>query len=70
MLAKELNYAHAARSLNISRSELKRQIAVLEGILCIKIFRAIGSDVAIMDEGRILVDGFQAFLENRDIKKS
>ncbi len=65
-LATELDYADAARGLNISRTELERQIAALETLLCMKIFRMSGKEVVVTDEGRVLVEKCQAFLEERD----
>ena len=67
-LATELDYAEAARRLNISRTELERQIAALETLLCAKIFRMSGTEVVVTDEGRVFVEKCQAFLEERDTK--
>jgi DNA-binding transcriptional LysR family regulator len=66
-LATELNYPQAARTLDISLSELERQITALETILSMKMFRTIGKNVVVTNEGRVFVEGCQAFLEARDI---
>ena len=69
-LATELDYANAARRLNISRTDLERQIAALENLLCMKMFRLSGKEVVVTDEGRIFVEKFQAFQDERDTKNT
>ena len=69
-LATELNYAQAARTLDISLSELEKQITTLETILSMRVFRTRGRDVSVTHEGRVFVEGCQAALASRNGKES
>jgi DNA-binding transcriptional LysR family regulator len=69
-LATELNYAQAARKLDIGLSELEKRITTLETILSMKMFRTRGQDVSVTDEGRVFVEGCQASLASRNGKES
>jgi DNA-binding transcriptional LysR family regulator len=70
ILARELNYTRAAKRLNISRSELNRQIVELENKLCLKIFQTKGHDVEVTEPGQQFVAACCTFLAVRNVKGS
>jgi DNA-binding transcriptional LysR family regulator len=67
-LARELSYTRASKRLNISRSELNRQIVELENKLCLKIFETKGHDVEVTEPGQQFVAACCTFLTVRNVK--
>ena len=67
-LARELNYTRAAKRLNISRSELTRQIVELESKLYLKIFQTQGRHVEVTKPGQQFVAACCTFLAVRNVK--
>lgn len=55
MLAETLDYAEAAKRLEVSVAELKRLIAELEDKLCLNLFKADEDKPTLTDEGRFLL---------------
>lgn len=68
-LADELDYARAAEQLNITSAELRRQISVLESLLCLRLFKPRQKKVETTEEGRFLIRFFReavAFHERKE----
>ena len=55
MLADELSYSNAAKRLNVTPSELKKQVVELETQLCFHIFLPNQEHIEVTDEGRFFL---------------
>lgn len=65
-LSESLDYDHAAETLGISTSELRRQIIDLESRLCLRIFEPERSSPELTNEGRFLIGEFRKALARID----
>lgn len=59
LLAEELDYARAAKRMDMSTAELRRQICVLEAQLYLRIFRPVREKVELTEEGQFLINAFR-----------
>jgi len=59
IFAEELNYARAAKRLNMTFAELQKQIATLETQLCFRVFTGTEEIVELTEEGQFLVKAFR-----------
>lgn len=70
VLAKEKKYTKTAEICNISQPAVTQHVQVLESFYNIKIFKRIGKDLAITNDGKILIDGAKKLLSiNEGVKK-
>ncbi len=58
-LAEELDYVRAAEKLNITNSELRKQVSALETLLCLHIFKPKQKRVELTADGQFLVEAFR-----------
>lgn len=68
-LADELDYARAAKKLNLTYAELQRQITALETQLCFHIFKPGQERVEPTEEGQFLIRAFRESIALHDRKK-
>ena len=69
-LSETLDYALAAKCLDISIADLKKQVADLEDHMCLRIFDPRSLRPELTDEGRFLVGMFREALSVRDEPKA
>ncbi len=58
-LAEQLDYVRAAEQLNLSSAELRKQIAALETLRCLRIFKPRRRKVELTEEGQFLTRFFR-----------
>lgn len=66
MLADELSYPLAAKTMNISSDEFRRQMTVLETQLCLHIFKPRQKKVELTEEGQFLINVFRKSIALHD----
>ncbi len=72
ILAEELDYARAAKRLNNTPAELRKQISLLEGQLYVYIFKPKQRKVELTEEGQFLIKAFResVAIHDRNARKS
>lgn len=58
-LADKLDYARAAEDLNLTVEELQKQIAALEALLCLQLFKRVEGSVEVTRDGMFLIRAFR-----------
>lgn len=66
VLTDELDYARAAEKLNLTSSELRKQVSTLETQLCLHIFKPRQKRVELTEEGQFLIRAFREALALHD----
>ncbi len=69
ILAEQLDYARAAEKLSITSAVLRKQIAALEALLYLRIFKPRQKKVELTEEGQFLIKAFRESVALHDRKE-
>ena len=69
MLADELSYPRAAKTVNITSDAFRKQITALETQLCFHIFKPSQRKVELTEEGQFLIKAFRKAVALHDRKE-
>jgi electron transfer flavoprotein alpha subunit len=68
-LVEELDYASAAEQLHLSSAELRKQVAALETLLCLRIFKPRQKKGEPTEEGQFIINVFRKAVAFHDLKE-